>query len=53
VFIFRISCSHNVSITQTTTFSYRNPLSKASGTTVALFQFIQCIFTACAKILIF
>jgi len=38
VSVFRFPCSHDANITQTTTFGYLNPPSKASGIAVALFQ---------------
>ncbi|MFG6378122.1 MAG: hypothetical protein K1W19_07370, partial [Lachnospiraceae bacterium] len=34
--VFRFPCSHAISITQTTTFGYLNPPSKASGIAVAI-----------------
>ena len=36
--VFRFPCSHNASITDTASFGYLNPSSKASGIVVALFQ---------------
>ena len=36
--VFRFPCSHNASITDTASFGYLNPSSKASGIAVALFQ---------------
>ena len=36
--IFSFLCHHTTSITQTSTFGYLNPPSKASGIAVALFQ---------------
>ena len=36
--IFSFPCHHITSITQTSTFGYLNPPSKASGIAVALFQ---------------
>lgn len=42
--VFRFPCSHDVSITQTITFGYLNPPSKASGIVVALFQMQYNLF---------
>ena len=36
--VFRFPCSHNASITDTASFGYLNPSSKASGIAVALFK---------------
>ena len=36
--VFSFPCSHAINITQTSTFGYLNPPSKASGIAVALFQ---------------
>ena len=36
--IFSFPFSHNINITQSTTFGYLNPPSKASGIAVVLFQ---------------
>ena len=38
--VFSFPCSHAINITQTSTFGYLNPPSKASGIAVALFQHI-------------
>ena len=37
--VFSFPCSHAINITQTSTFGYLNPPSKASGIAVALFQY--------------
>lgn len=36
--VFRFPCSHDTILTQTTTFGYLNPPSKASGIVVSSFQ---------------
>ena len=43
--VFRFPYSHNASITQSSTFDYLNPPSKASEIAVALFQDVSCLFS--------
>ena len=43
--VFGFPCSHDASITQTATFGYLNPPSKASGIAVAIFSSDEKFYT--------